>query len=109
MLEVENATPVRDAYLFSAVQDGLNVAGEYRLQYSAGPVPPGQPPITAGLTFIVSPGVATSTALEVRFEMTAELSSLATAWCCLCSWLCVCLRGGSQSCDCVHFVMLGVS
>ena len=65
VLETENATPVKDAFVFSPICDGLNRAGEYRMEYTLTPALPQHAPLKAALNFMVGPAPATSLVMQV--------------------------------------------
>ena len=66
ILEVENATPNREAFAFAPITDGLNTAGEYRLEYTLTPALPQHAPLTTAVHFTVKPGPAAAMSIQVR-------------------------------------------
>lgn len=63
---VENRTPVKEAFAFTRISDGLQRAGQYVLEFVATPAPGGQPPLRAAVQLVVAPGP------PAAFELSGE-------------------------------------
>ncbi len=66
MLEVVNRTPLRDAFSFARVENGLRAAGAYRLEYEMAPAVPGCAPLSLAVELHVAPGAAASFEIQAR-------------------------------------------
>ena len=66
MLEVVNKTPVKDAFHFDRIRDGLHKAGRYILRFELTPALPSHPCQVAKLALEVLAGPATQIVLGVR-------------------------------------------
>lgn len=76
MLEVPNHTPNKDSFRFERIENGLKVAGSYRLEYELRPVLPGKGPLTISTHLIVSPGPLARFDVRVRRPAARPLSIL---------------------------------
>jgi len=65
ILEVSNRTPVKEAYQFASIQEGLHTSGVYVLQYEMQPSLPGQPPLASCTRLTVGTGQPVSFELQV--------------------------------------------
>lgn len=54
VLQVENHSPVKDAYYFSRLANGLTLAGQYVLEYTVSPCAPGGPQVCGDLGSVVA-------------------------------------------------------
>uniref|UniRef100_A0A1D2ABE5 SMCHD1 ribosomal S5 domain-containing protein n=1 Tax=Auxenochlorella protothecoides TaxID=3075 RepID=A0A1D2ABE5_AUXPR len=79
VLQVENHSPVKDAYYFSRLANGLTLAGQYVLEYTVSPCAPGGPqgPPVLQIHVAVSPGAPTQLCLGGEGVAAAALRPLA--------------------------------
>lgn len=66
VLEVVNRTPLRDAFSFACVENGLRAAGAYRLEYEMAPAVPGCAPLALAVELLVAPGAAVGFEIQAR-------------------------------------------
>lgn len=77
LLTVENRTPVKDAFQFARITDGLQRAGSYALEYTAVPAVPGKPPLRLVVRLAVAPGPPCSFSLSGEGKAVAALKEVA--------------------------------
>jgi hypothetical protein len=77
LLTVENRTPVKDAFQFARITDGLQRAGSYALEYTAVPAVPGKPPLRLVVRLAVAPGPPCNFSLSGEGKAVAALKEVA--------------------------------
>lgn len=71
IIEVPNHTPNKDSFRFERIENGLKLAGSYRLEYELQPQLPGKGLLTITTELIVSPGPLSSFDVQVIYYPTS--------------------------------------
>ena len=74
---LQNKTPVKDAFQFARISDGLHRAGSYALEFVMSPTPPGQQQLHAVVKLAVAPGPPCSFSLSGEGKAVAALKEIA--------------------------------